>query len=429
MGIMAYTLSTYFNHGIGFVRYRELLSKRSFYATSFFVCFILVLLQIPLSASTLNAKTSHDAISITYIKIDETTPAGVPSYLLSPDSTGTAGAKLAIDDANITGKFLGHHFALTTHRINTLTAAETPIVKDINRSAVVLLDAPTSNYMSVLSFLIDIAPDTLFINVANNNANIRRQLCGVKQLHTTPSFQMKTDALAQWFRTKRLNNILAVYGSHENDLAFLSAFEQSARKFKLNIIETKAWDGNFDLRRAAFAEIPVFTRTDRPYSAIFAADFNNNFAYSLPFNTYHVVPIVGSAGLKPLGWHFTHEQWGARQLQNRFVETYRRPMNEIDFAAYAAVMTVSAAAQSHSPMTSEGLYNAIVNDDFSLAAYKGRPLSFRPATGQLRQPIALAHEDALVIHAPLPGFLHQSNELDTLGNTQSTGNRSSACPP
>lgn len=77
---MAYTLSTYFNHGIGFVRYRELLSKRSFYATSFFVCFILVLLQIPLSASTLNAKTSHDAISITYIKIDETTPAGVPSY-------------------------------------------------------------------------------------------------------------------------------------------------------------------------------------------------------------------------------------------------------------------------------------------------------------------------------------------------------------
>jgi hypothetical protein len=42
-------------------------------------------------------------------------------------------------------------------------------------------------------------------------------------------------------------------------------------------------------------------------------------------------------------------------------------------------------------------------------------LTFRSGTRQLRQPILLAHQESLVTSAPLVGFMHQTNEMDTLG--------------
>jgi ABC transporter substrate binding protein (PQQ-dependent alcohol dehydrogenase system) len=95
-------------------------------------------------------------------------------------------------------------------------------------------------------------------------------------------------------------------------------------------------------------------------------------------------------------------------------------MNEVDFAAYLAVMAVANAAQQGSDLKQQGILNTLLSDHYTLGAYKGRPLSIRPYTHQFRQPIALAHEDALVTHAPLEGFLHQTNELDTLGATHTT---------
>ena len=60
-------------------------------------------------------------------------------------------------------------------------------------------------------------------------------------------------------------------------------------------------------------------------------------------------------------------------------------------------------------------YKTAQNLDFELAGFKGRALTYRTWNGQLRQPIAIAHPRALVAQAPLEGFLHQTNELDSLG--------------
>ena len=57
-------------------------------------------------------------------------------------------------------------------------------------------------------------------------------------------------------------------------------------------------------------------------------------------------------------------------------------------------------------------------NEFELAGFKGRKLTFRTWNGQLRQPIPLVTPRAVVALAPLEGFLHQSNELDTLGCRQ-----------
>jgi ABC transporter substrate binding protein (PQQ-dependent alcohol dehydrogenase system) len=57
----------------------------------------------------------------------------------------------------------------------------------------------------------------------------------------------------------------------------------------------------------------------------------------------------------------------------------------------------------------------LLSDKFALAAFKGRPLSFRAWNGQMRQPIPVVASGALVSQAPIEGFLHERNELDSLG--------------
>ena len=58
---------------------------------------------------------------------------------------------------------------------------------------------------------------------------------------------------------------------------------------------------------------------------------------------------------------------------------------------------------------------AKITKQFTLAGFKGVPLSFRPWNHQLRQPVLLSADRAPVAVAPIEGYLHPKNELDTLG--------------
>ena len=58
---------------------------------------------------------------------------------------------------------------------------------------------------------------------------------------------------------------------------------------------------------------------------------------------------------------------------------------------------------------------ASVGDELTLDAYKGNPVSFRPWDNQLRQPILLHTHNAVVERAPIAGFLHPTQNMDTLG--------------
>src|SRR5262249_53391399 len=114
-------------------------------------------------------------------------------------------------------------------------------------------------------------------------------------------------------------------------------------------------------------------------------------------------------------WARPHEQWGAAQLQNRFLRRAKRWMTEHDYAAWMAVRAIGEAAMRSKSADPATISVFLRSDDFELAAYKGARLSFRSCDGQLRQPILLADAPSLVSVSPQPGFLHQFSELDTLG--------------
>ena len=90
-------------------------------------------------------------------------------------------------------------------------------------------------------------------------------------------------------------------------------------------------------------------------------------------------------------------------------------MSAADWAAWAAVKSVVTAAVQLKGSDLAAIRDFLVSPDFVLDTYLGAPGAFRSWSHQLRQPILLATHNAVIARAPIEGFLHPLNTLDTLG--------------
>ena len=159
----------------------------------------------------------------------------------------------------------------------------------------------------------------------------------------------------------------------------------------------------------------MFTQAAR-YDVLLVADEAGAFGNEFPYRTWDPRPVAGTQGLTAAAWHATLEQWGAAQLQSRFRKQAGRWMTARDFAAWMAVRTVGEAATRSKSNDFATLVRTIRGEEFEIAAFKGRKLSYRQWDGQLRQPIPLSWPAGLVATSPQEGFLHPRSELDTLGD-------------
>jgi ABC transporter substrate binding protein (PQQ-dependent alcohol dehydrogenase system) len=90
-------------------------------------------------------------------------------------------------------------------------------------------------------------------------------------------------------------------------------------------------------------------------------------------------------------------------------------MRDGDWAAWLAVKAVATAVQRTRSEDFATLRDHLLSPDLVLDGFKGNRLGFRPWDNQLRQPILLATHNHVVARAPVEGFLHRTNNLDTLG--------------
>lgn len=118
------------------------------------------------------------------------------------------------------------------------------------------------------------------------------------------------------------------------------------------------------------------------------------------FNTWKPRAVGGSEG---------------SQLQSRFADLAGRAMRPNDYAAWTAVRSIGEAVTRTGSTDPVQLRASLLSADFELDGFKGRPLSYRDWDGQLRQPIAVVQPRAMIGMAPFEPFLHQTNDLDTLG--------------
>ncbi|WP_208350021.1 ABC transporter substrate-binding protein [Pseudaestuariivita rosea] len=363
-----------------------------------------------LSASTAMAELTLD---IRYLLIEQPRPPTLSNLDPLPESLGVDGAQVGLQDNITTGRFLGHNYTLELARVadgdDPIAAAQ----QALSETAFVLIDGPAE----ALTAIADLpqANGAILLNVAAPDAALRSDDCRANVLHTVSSMAMRTDALAQFFVTKRWDDLVMIAGTHADDVAYANAMQRSLQKFGLELGAQKTWAFDADMRRNAAQEVPLFTQEFGDYDALIVADELGDFGRYILYNTWQARPIVGSEGLAAATWAPVVEQWGAVQLQNRFTDEFGRDMAPKDYAAWAAVRALGEAVTRTNSADAATLRSYMLSDQFELAGFKGRPLTFRAWNGQLRQPIPLVHPRALVAQAPLEGFLHQRTELDTLG--------------
>lgn len=367
---------------------------------------VLLLLII---TSAANAKTE---VSLVYANLWVDRDPVLSNILPAPEDQGMRGAELAVADSNTTGRFLGQEYLLQY----VSESDETQLLQRLKGlfsegQRLFLLDAPTSTLRTLAAELGDQA---LIFNVSNSDDELRLTGCYASLFHTYPSRAMIADALLQWLKARRMDEVLLIKGARAEDQAYAKAVKRSAERFGVELVDELEWDFDTDLRRAAQRELPLFTQTDE-YDFVIVADESGDFGEYVPFNTWYPRPVGGTQGLISTGWHRVVEQWGAAQLQSRFEDLTGRWMNAQDYAAWAAVRSVAEAVTRTKSAEPQSVRDFILSEQFELAAFKGRPLSFRGWNQQLRQPIALIHPRALVSMSPQEGFLHPRSELDTLG--------------
>ncbi|GAA0686223.1 ABC transporter substrate-binding protein [Marinobacterium maritimum] len=354
-------------------------------------------------------------IEIGYIGFEPDHGPVLSNILPEPADAGLRGAELGIKDSNTTGRFLKQHYTL--HANSTDQAEEIlPATRALYEQGVRLfvLNLTRDQLVSVAA---ELPADVLLINAGSQDNVLRTQQCVPGMLHSIPSRAMLTDALAQWLASKRWNRWLLLEGQTQEDKAYADSVVRSAERMGATIVERKQWSFDTDLRRTAQKELPPFTQTDE-YDVVVVADERGDFGEYVPFNTWYPRPVVGTQGMSPVTWHRVVEAWGAAQLQSRFEKLADRWMNSHDYASWAGVRTLAEAVTQTGQTDPAVLKNFILSEQFQLGAFKGRKLSYRDWSGQLRQPIPLIHPRALVSQSPQAGYLHPTTDLDTLGFDQ-----------
>ena len=161
------------------------------------------------------------------------------------------------------------------------------------------------------------------------------------------------------------------------------------------------------------------------YDVVFVADSDGEFARSVPYDTVRPRPVVGAEGLVAEAWHWAWPRHGAPQLTGRFEKQAKRHMGSADWAAWIAVKAVVEAVVRTENAPFDKLVAYLGGEEITIDGFKGNRLYFRDWDRQLRQPLLIATHNAVIERAPIQGFLHQTNNMDTLGFDR----RDSQCKP
>lgn len=352
------------------------------------------------------------------LRVDKPALPPISRLEVAPEDLGFAGARLAIEDNDTTGRFMGQDFDAIEVAATPETAAgelDAILAQDI-RFVVLLADDATT-----LALADQAGERALIFNAAARGDALRGADCRANLIHTAPSHAMLADGLAQFLMWKRWPRWLLVHGSHPEDIALADAYRHAAAKFGAQIVEERVFEDTGGARRTDSGhvqvqqQLPVFTQRAPDYDIMVTADEHGVFADWMPYHTWDARLVAGSAGLVPRSWHPALEAWGATQFQNRFEKLNNRPTREEDYQAWVALRMVGEAATQTRSADPDTLMQFMLSEDFQVAGFKGQKLTLRDWDHQLRQPILLTTGLVTTSVSPQDQYLHQVTALDTLG--------------
>ena len=352
-------------------------------------------------------------VAVVYIKHTTEQLPKLSNLELPPENDGVHGGRQGTEDNNTTGQFLGHRYAFEDAILGIDDSVQAAFREAFARG--------------IRHFIVDVGADELlaaadseqgrqawFYNIGAGDDRLRARDCRANVLHLVPSYSMRADALAQYLVARKWRNWFLVVGRRASDAGFAAAVRRAAKKFGGKIVAEKPWEYGPDMRRTAAATVPLFTQ-GVDYDVLVVADVVGEFGEYLMYRTWTPRPVVGTQGLMPVTWHKSHEQWGAAQLQSRFLKNFGYRLSEKDYGVWSAVRAIGEAVTRTNSTDAGDIADYIRGKRFELAGYKGQKMSFRSWNQQLRQPILLVSPTSLVSVSPQRQFLHERSTLDTMG--------------
>ncbi len=360
------------------------------------------------------------AIHVVYLGKAYAEPEPLSLMQTIPSDNGVAGAKLAAQEINVTGRFLDRQYALDVVMLpadadvaarakEVLAAKPAMIVADLNAADLLALaDLPE-------------AADAIILDARTIDDMLRQEACRRNVFHLLPSRSMRTDALAQFLAFKRWPRWFLLKGKSAADEAYAADMRRSAARFGGKIVEERSYAYDPGARRVdtGFQQIqtqmPLATQNAPSYDVLVVADEANQFGDYLPYNTYEARPIAGTQGLVATAWHPSFQEYSALQMQHRFKLYAHRDMTERDYAGWLALRIAGEAVIRSGKTEPADLKAFLRSDQFGVAGFKGQSLTFRRWDQQLRQPVLLAQALMVTSISPQDGFLHPKFLTDTLG--------------
>ncbi len=357
-------------------------------------------------------------VTITYLALRDM--RAHPSAALQPPAPqgGLPGAELAVGDTNTTGRFTGQSFAL-----DRISAADAPALlasfdaAQQSGARLFVADVPAELLLRLADAA---APASIILDASTADDRLRGADCRRNVLHMLPSRAMLADALMQYLVRKDWRHIMLLSGHDPASKLYADAIRRAAEKFQVRIAADRGWSFNPAAQQADTGHFQVNDEVAQAtqgvtYDVLVVADEPARFGAQLAYRTEQPRPVAGTQGLVAAAWSPVMDEYASTQLQLRFRQAAGHAMTVQEYGAWLAIRALGEAATRSASTESARIVAYLRGPDFSVSGYKGPEFSFRAWDGQLRQPVLLSDENSLVSVSPQPGFLHEKNDLDSLG--------------
>ena len=360
-------------------------------------------------------------VKITFVQVDSD-PRYAPirasdRIILKAPEHPIAGAQVGVDEAAPLVRLLNTDFTLDRIVVKSPADVAPAVVQAADAGThFFLIDAPAEAYRPLAAGLR--GRDLLLFNVSEPDDALRRDLCAAEFVHVYPSRAQLMDGLLQYVVSRKWTNLLELQGPSPDDAGMTAAFEHSVQKFGAYVVAQRKFKPGTDPRDRELNDPALLSAINRDFDVAFVADSDFDFARTVPYHLVRPRPVVGSIDLEPVAWHWTWDHNGAPQVNSRFEKrSGGRRMESADWAAWIAVKMIVQSVL-HTSSADFATDRGFILGDGRFDGDKGLAVSVRPWDHQVRQAVLLAAPYEVVAAAPVEGFLHQTNELDTLGDDQ-----------
>ena len=269
---------------------------------------------------TLGSAAGAETFTIGYLQLKKdarySKTRSYAKFLLHPFGRPYTGAKVALDEIKFHGTEAGVTFKLDREKERDAAALISEVKKMHGDGVRFFVTDLPGNVLAELAEA-TAGMDLILMNASARDDHLRAEGCQPHLLHIIPSQRMLMDAIAQYLRFKKWTDVLVLQGPSNPTWRWGPRFEASARKFAMNIIDTRPFLLSNDPRERDLNNILLLT-SEGDYDVVFVADADGEFAGT--YNTRRCCRGRSSVrrGLAAVAWHWAWERHGAPQLEGRF---------------------------------------------------------------------------------------------------------------